>query len=98
MKNKREYRRLTVGRKMDEKQLRSTLRQIVDEVASIHAPSAAPIRLESVLIEPSKTTVYFSGNESGLRTITAATKKTLSDANVSKARRADARGEPRGFG
>lgn len=95
MNTKRKFRRVTFGRKLNEKQLRSALRQTMREMAKDPAPEAAPSRLESVLIESSKTTVYLSGNGPGLEAVATAVRNKYGDAKVSKSSRADAFRLPR---
>jgi hypothetical protein len=95
MRAQRQFRRLTVARKLDVKGLRAALSQTMEEMVQKPAPEAAPVRLEGVLIEPQQTTVYLSGNGPGLDAVVNAVRTNFSDAKVSKARRADAMRLPR---
>ena len=65
MKSRREFQRVTFGRRMDVARLRAVLHQTMLEMAKNPAPEAAAARLESVLIEPTETTVYVSGTGPG---------------------------------
>jgi hypothetical protein len=94
MRAQRQFRRLTVARKLDVTRLRAALSQTMTEMVKKPAPAAAPVRLEGVLIEPQQTTVYLSGNGPGLDAVVAAVRSKLPHAKVSKARRADARRVP----
>lgn len=96
MKTQREYRRVTVGRTLDAKQLRAALSQTMLEMAKDLAPEAAPARLESVLIQPTLTTVYLSGNAPGLMAVATALRRSFSGVEISKALRADAVRPPPG--
>ncbi len=89
MSTRREFRRVTFGRKLDVKRLRSALSQTMREMAKDPAPEAAPARLESVLIQPNETTVYLSGNGAGLNAVAAAVGSRFSGAKVARARRVD---------
>ena len=95
MRAQRQFRQLKVARKLDVKRLRVALVQTMEEMAEHPASEAAPVRLESVLIEPQQTTVYLSGNSSGLDAFVNAVRSNFSDVKVSKARRADAMRLPR---
>ena len=94
MRTKREFRRVTFGRKLDVKRLRSALSQTMRELAKDPTPTAAPARLESVLIEPKQTTVYLSGNGPGLNAVATAVRSRFSGAKISKARRVDVMSPP----
>lgn len=59
------------------------------------ASEAAPVRLESVLVEPQHTTVYLSGNSPGLDAVVNAVRSNFSNVKVSEARRGDAMRLPR---
>lgn len=98
MNTRREFRRLTFGRKLDEKRLQVALGQTIREMTKNPAPEAAPARLESILIEPKETTVYLSGNGPGLDAVATAVRNNFSGARISKARRADALRPPRDLG
>jgi hypothetical protein len=95
MRAQRQFRQLKVARKLDVKRLRAALHQTMQEMAKNPASEAAPVRLESVLIEQQQTTVYLSGNSSGLDAVVNAARSNFSDVKVSKARRADAMRFPR---
>jgi hypothetical protein len=95
MRAQRQFRLLKVARKLDVKRLRAALFRTMQEMAKNPASEAAPVRLESVLIEPQQTTVYLSGNSPGLDAVVNAVRSNFSDVKVSKARRADARRLPR---
>ena len=90
MKAQREFLRVTLGRRMDVARLRAVLHQAMLEMAADPAPEAAPARLESVLIEPTETTVYVSGNGLGLKVLATALQGHFSGVEISRARRADA--------
>lgn len=94
MNSRRQFRRVTFGRKLDVKRLRAALARTMREMAKDPAPEAAPARLESVLIEPGETTVYLSGNGPGLDAVAKAVLSDLSGVKVTRARRADARRPP----
>jgi hypothetical protein len=95
MRAQRQFRQLKTARKLDVKRLRAALYQTAQEMAKNPESEAAPVRLESVLIEPQQTTVYLSGNSRGLDAVVNAVRSNYSDVKVSKARRADARRFPR---
>jgi len=90
MRGQRQFRRLKVARKLDVKRLQAALFQTMQEMAKNPASAGAPVRVESVLIEPQQTTVYLSGNSPGLGAVVNAVRSNYSDVKVSKARRADA--------
>lgn len=95
METRREYRRLKFGRKLDVKRLQSLLARTIRETSKDPASEAAPVRLESVFIEPKATTVYLSGSEIGLDAVAAALRGGKAEARTSKVSRDDARHIPR---
>jgi hypothetical protein len=97
MKMRREFRRITFGRRLEANRLRVVLSQTMRETAKEPAPEAAPARLESVLIEPQETTVYLSGSDAALNALAAALISHSPGATISKARPADAKRSPRGL-
>lgn len=94
METKREFRRITFDRKLDVKRLVATLARTTRHMAKDPTPDAGPARLESVLIEADKTTVYLSGNGAGLDAVATALYATARGAKVAKASRADATRPP----
>lgn len=97
MDAKRDFRRVTFGRRLDVKRLRAVLRRAMREMAKDPMSGAAPTRLESVLIEPGDTTVYLSGNGPGLDAVARVVRSDFTGARVSGARRADAKRPPSGL-
>lgn len=95
MSTRREFRRVVFGRKLDVKRLQATLAKAMRETAKGAAPEAAPARLESILIEPTTTTVYLSGNDAGLDAVAAALRGTVEGTRMSTSTRAQARRMPR---
>jgi hypothetical protein len=95
MKPTREFRRFTLDRKLDVKRLHAALREATREMAKDPTPEAAPARLESVLIEPTGTTVYISGNSAGLNAVASAVRSRFSAVKITNARRGDAKRMPR---
>jgi hypothetical protein len=95
MSTRREFRRVAFGRKLDVKQLQATLAKAMRETAKNPASGAAPARLESILIEPKATTVYLSGNDTGLDAVAAALRGSVGGTRISTATLAQARRMPR---
>ena len=94
MSANREFQRVTFGKKVDVKRLQAVLAKIMKETAKCPEAEAAPVRLESVLIEPEETTVHLSGNGPGLKVVAQAVKEKVTGSKVAKARRSDARRQP----
>jgi hypothetical protein len=97
VRTRREFRRITFGRRLEADRLRAVLSQTMRETAKEPAAEAAPARLESVLIEPHETTVYLSGTGAGLKAVAAALESHFSGTTITKARPIDARRPPRGL-
>jgi hypothetical protein len=95
MDTRREYRRFKFSRKLDIKRLKVLLARTTREMESEPSEEAAPVRLESVLIERDATTVCISGNDVGLDTVAHALRASKGDARAAKVSRDDARRIPR---
>ena len=95
MKDRREYSKVTFGRKLDVKRLQGALSRTMGEATRNPSPKAAPVRVESILIQTGETTVFLSGNRPGLDAVARALRKGFSDSTVSKATRDAARRPPR---
>jgi hypothetical protein len=81
---KREFQRVIFGRKLDEKDLRALLHERMRVAMTRPAPKAAPIRVESILIEPDRTTICLSGNPAVLKAAAGLLKDRLPDVKISK--------------
>lgn len=95
MNSGRKFRQITFGRKLDVKRLRAALSRTMREAMKNPSPKAAPARVESILIETDKTTVFLSGNRPGLNAVAVALRTSCSDVNISKASRDDVVRPPR---
>ncbi len=87
MATTREFRQVKFGRKLDEKRLLVTLSTTIRDIAKDPAPEAAPVRLESVLVEKGQTTVHLSGNSAGLEAVTGSLRKRYSKVKIAKSSR-----------
>lgn len=90
MTTTRKFRQVKFGRKLDEKRLLATLSTTIRDIAKDPAPEAAPVRLESILIEEDKTTVHISGNGPGLDAFTGSLRKRHSKVKIAKSSRKNA--------
>jgi hypothetical protein len=95
MNPRRVFRKVTFGRKLDLRRLRAALSQTMREVMKDTPPKAVPVRLESILIETDKTTVFLSGNGPGLNAVAVALRRNFSDVRISNTSRDDAVRPPR---
>ena len=95
MNPRREFRKLRFDRKLDVKRLRAALTRTMREAMKNPLSGAALARVESILIEPNKTTIFLSGSRPGLEAVAKALRSTFSDVNISKASRNDAVRPPR---
>ena len=98
MTSERNFCSVTFERELDVKKLQAVLAKTMRTVLADTGTEAAPARLESVLMEPARTTVYLSGNGPTLDAVARAVCANHKGVEVAKATREDARRLPAAAG